>query len=495
MTALPLPLKNQPVMVLGAGVSGMAASRLLLHIGAQVSVVEDNPDAAQAAQHLDVPVYTMAEAAEHLSETSLVVTSPGLPPHHPFFAETTKAQIPVWGDVELCWHVDKAGLCGPSRVWIAITGTNGKTTTTGMTTDICRAAGMNAVACGNIGYPIEDALLDPGHPDVLVCELSSFQLHWAPSVKPLAGAVLNVDEDHIDWHGSVDAYAQAKGQVLNGLYGVVGLDDKRAAQLGKECSAHYVVGFRMGEPVRNEIGVHEDGLFDNAFGPNETARFLIECADIHPAGPAGILDAGAAAALAMAAGAMPEHVNDGLRNFEVAPHRNNVIVEKDGITYVDDSKATNPHAARSSMLGYEHIVWIAGGQLKGTDIVPLVREMKDRLRGAVVLGKDGDTIVNALRTHCEDIPVIRITTGDDGTDVPPPIAETEQAMKEAVAAAQEIAQPGDAVLLAPAAASYDMFRGYGHRGDLFAEYVCDSYGLPKLPDSTNKPQKARRSTS
>ncbi|MFY9189683.1 MAG: UDP-N-acetylmuramoyl-L-alanine--D-glutamate ligase [Lawsonella sp.] len=478
MVALPIPLKGESVMVLGAGVSGMAAARLLLHIGAQVSVVEDNPEVAQAAQHLDVPVYTMQEAISHVPETSLVVTSPGLPPHHSFFKETAKADIPVWGDVELCWHVDKAGLCGPSRVWIAVTGTNGKTTTTAMTTDICCAAGMNAVACGNIGYPIEDALLDPAHPDVLVCELSSFQLHWAPSIKPLAGAVLNVDEDHIDWHGSVDAYAQAKAQVLNGLYAVVGRDDKRARELGEECAAHNVIGFRMGEPLRGEIGVHEEGLFDNAFGPNETVRFLIECADITPSGPAGILDAGAAAALSMAAGAMPEHVNKGLQNFEVAPHRNNVILEQEGIAYVDDSKATNPHAARSSMLGYENIVWIAGGQLKDADIAPLIKEVKERLRGAVILGKDGDIIVRELKIHCPDIPVVRITTGDDGTDVPPPLPVTEQAMREAVTAAHEIAQPGDTVVLAPAAASYDMFRGYGHRGDLFAEYVCDLYDLP-----------------
>lgn len=488
MVALPIPLAGQQVMVLGAGVSGLAATRLLNHIGAHVILVEDNPDTARAAQHLAVPVCTMQEAEAHLSEVALVVTSPGFPPSHPFFAKAAAADVPVWGDVELSWHVDKAGLCGPARIWIAITGTNGKTTTTGMATAICREAGMNAVACGNIGYPIEDALLDPEHPDVLVCELSSFQLHWAPSVKPLAGAVLNVDEDHLDWHGSVEAYTQAKGQVLNGLYAIVGLDDKRASQLGQHCGAHYKVGFRTGQPLRDEIGVNEDGLFDNAFGPNEAARFLIECADITPAGPAGILDAGAAAALAMAAGARPEDVNKGLQNFHVAPHRNNIILEHAGITYVDDSKATNPHAARSSMLGYDSIVWVAGGQLKGADIEPLIKEMKDRLSGAVILGKDGDMIVDALAKYCPELPVRRITTGDDGTDTPPAPAETERAMQEAVAAAQDLAQAGDAIVLAPAAASYDMFRGYGHRGDLFAEKVCDLLGLPadNTDDSADK---------
>ena len=471
MPAMPIDLTDQKVFVLGAGVSGLAAARLLRHIGAIPIVVEDEDAARAKASDIADSVLTMAEAEDALSEAALVVTSPGIPPHHPFFTATTAANVPVWGDVELCWHVDKASLCGPSRVWLAVTGTNGKTTTVGMTTAICQQAGMSAVACGNIGYPIEEALLDPNHPDVLVCELSSFQLHWAPSVKPLAGALLNIDEDHLDWHGSVEAYAADKARVLNGLYAIVGLDDSRAAAAGDECSAQFVIGFRAGEPVRGQIGVHENGLFDNAFGPNDAARFLIECADIHPAGPAGVLDAGAAAALAMAAGAMPQDVNDALKDFVVAPHRNAVVTTIDGITYVDDSKATNPHAARSSMLGYSSIVWIAGGQLKGADITPLIDEVGARLRGAVIIGKDGDLIVNALHTARPEIPVVRIRTGDDGTDTPPPAEETEQAMVEAVAAAQEMAQSGDTVLLAPAAASYDMFTGYGQRGDLFATTI------------------------
>lgn len=471
MPAMPLDLTHQRVLVLGAGVSGRAAARLLQHIDANPILVEDNDAARADAAEEGVDILTMAEAEASLTDVTLVLTSPGIPPHHPFFAAAQAAHVPVWGDVELCWHVDKANLCGPSRVWLAVTGTNGKTTTVGMTTAICQEAGMFAVACGNIGYPIEDALLDPTHPEVLVCELSSFQLHWAPSVKPLAGAVLNIDEDHLDWHGSVDAYAAAKAQVLTGLYGIVGVDDARAAAAGKECSAQFVVGFRAGEPLRGQVGVHENGLFDNAFGPNEEARFLIECDDIHPSGPAGILDAGAAAALAMAAGAMPQDVNTALQNFEVAPHRNAVVGTVDGVTYVDDSKATNPHAARSSMLGYPSIVWVAGGQLKGADIAPLITDVKDRLRGAVILGKDGDLIVEELQRQLPELPVVRVTTGDDGTDTPPPAGETEQAMAEAVAAARTMAQSGDTVLLAPAAASYDMFTGYGQRGDLFAAEV------------------------
>ncbi|MEQ3835668.1 UDP-N-acetylmuramoyl-L-alanine--D-glutamate ligase [Lawsonella clevelandensis] len=471
MPAMPLDLTHRRVLVLGAGVSGRAAVRLLQHIDATAVLVDDNEAARAAAAELAVDIFTMAEAEASLAEVALVVTSPGIPPHHPFFAVAQAAGVPVWGDVELCWHVDKANLCGPSRVWLAVTGTNGKTTTVGMTTAICQQAGMSAVACGNIGYPIEDALLDPSHPNVLVCELSSFQLHWAPSVTPLAGALLNIDEDHLDWHGSVDAYAAAKAQVLTGLYGIVGVDDARAAAAGEECPAQFVVGFRTGEPLRGQVGVHENGLFDNAFGPNEEARFLIECADIHPSGPAGILDAGAAAALALAAGAMPQDVNTALQSFEVAPHRNAVVGTVDGVTYVDDSKATNPHAARSSMLGYPSIVWVAGGQLKGADIAPLISEVGERLRGAVILGKDGDLIVEALHRQLPQLPVVRVTTGDDGTDTPPPPAETEQAMAEAVAAARTMAQPGDIVLLAPAAASYDMFTGYGQRGELFAAEV------------------------
>ena len=155
----------------------------------------------------------------------------------------------------------------------------------------------------------------------------------------------------------------------------------------------------------------------------------------------------------------------------VAPHRNAVVATIEGVTYVDDSKATNPHAARSSMLGYSSIVWIAGGQLKGADIAPLIAEVGNRLRGAVILGKDGDLIVQALQQALPTLPVVRVRTGDDGTDTPPPPAQAAQAMVEAVAAARRLAQPGDTVLLAPAAASYDMFTGYAQRGDLFAAEV------------------------
>jgi UDP-N-acetylmuramoylalanine--D-glutamate ligase len=344
-----------------------------------------------------------------------------------------------------------------------VTGTNGKTTTTSMLHAMLVAAGRRALLCGNIGDPVLDVLDQPA--ELLAVELSSFQLHWAPSLRPEAGAVLNVAEDHLDWHQTMDAYARDKARVLDGRVAVVGLDDPVAAGLLSTAAAPVQVGFRLGEPAPGELGVRDGVLVDNAFG-NDVR--LAEAAAIPVAGPVGVLNALAAAALARAVDVPAEAIAEALSAFQVGRHRAEVIDVIDGVTYVDDSKATNPHAAQASITAYPRVVWIAGGLLKGASVDELVATVANRLVGAVLIGRDRRLIADALSRHAPDVPVVELVTGEDSGVQG---ANVTQLMAAVVDAARGIARPGDTVLLAPAGASFDQFSGYGQRGDAFASAV------------------------
>jgi UDP-N-acetylmuramoylalanine--D-glutamate ligase len=382
--------------------------------------------------------------------------------------------VPIWGDVELAWRLDSSGRYGAPRRWLVVTGTNGKTTTTSMLHAMLTAGGRRAVLCGNIGNPVLDVLAEPA--DFLAVELSSFQLHWAPSLRPEAGVVLNVAEDHLDWHGSMAAYASDKARVLDGRVAVVGLDDPVAASLLHNSAAPVRVGFRLGEPGSGELGVRDGVLVDNAFGDDVR---LADTATIPVAGPVGVLDALAAAALARAVDVPPEAIADGLAGFQVGRHRAEVVAVVDGITYVDDSKATNPHAAQASIAAYPRVVWVAGGLLKGASVAELVSQVAYRLVGAVLIGRDRALIADALSRHAPDVPVVEVVTGEDsgvqGTIVTRVKDEGrlvgDAVMTTAVDAARGLGGPGDTVLLAPAGASFDQFSSYGHRGDAFASAV------------------------
>jgi len=474
-------LSGAAVLVAGARVTGRAILAALTPLGARATLTDDSPSALTAFAQNGVAVIDPANAAEKIAEFDLVVTSPGLPPTAPVLVAAAAAGIPVWGDVELAWRLDNSARYGPARRWLVVTGTNGKTTTTSMLHAMLVAAGRRALLCGNIGDPVLDVLDQPA--ELLAVELSSFQLHRAPSLRPDAGVVLNVAEDHLDWHGTMDAYARDKARVLDGRVAVVGLDDPVAAGLLPTAAAPVRVGFRLGEPARGELGVRDGVLVDNAFG-DELA--LAETASIPVAGPVGVLDALAAAALARAVDVPPNAIADALAGFRVGRHRAEVIDILEGVRYVDDSKATNPHAAQASITAYPRVVWIAGGLLKGASVDELATAVANRLVGAVLIGRDRTLIRDALSRHAPDVPIVELATGED-SGVPGQIESavnhvtrvvdvsgrpvSDAVMAAVVDAARGLADPGDTVLLAPAGASFDQFSGYGQRGDAFASAV------------------------
>lgn len=436
------------VLVAGAGVSGSAAARALLRAGAEVLLTDrvagpDVPGARFVGGLADVP-----------AGVRLVVTSPGWRPDHPLLVAAAAAGVEVIGEVELAWRMRGAR----PAPWLAVTGTNGKTTTVQMLEAILRADGRRAVATGNVGLPLTGAVLEPDPYDVLAVELSSFQLHWSTTVAPQIAVVLNVAEDHLDWHGSMQAYVAAKARIYTPDAVVVfNADDAWSTRL-----ASGGVGFTLRTPPGpGQLGVVDGALVDNAFGAEVE---LAAVADIAVPGAHNVSNALAAAALARAYGVNPHAVRAGLRNFTSGRHRNTLVSTVDGVSYVDDSKATNPHAAAASLLAFDRVVWIAGGLLKGARVDDLVMTVADRLAGVVLLGADRGEIAAALARHAPDVPVTEVLSTDD------------VAMNEVVRVAARLAVPGDTVLLAPAAASMDMFVDYAARGQAFAAAVS---GLAK----------------
>ncbi|GAA0609901.1 UDP-N-acetylmuramoyl-L-alanine--D-glutamate ligase [Streptomyces crystallinus] len=454
------------ITVAGLGVSGVSAARALAGLGAVVTVVDGGDSGThreRAAELAEEGISVRLGDAETLPEgTGLVVTSPGWKPDSPLFAAAAEAGVDVVGDVEIAWR-----LRGPDAApWLAVTGTNGKTTTTQMLASILRAAGLRTAAVGNIGTPIVDVVLGEETYDVLAVELSSYQLHWAPSLRAHSAAVLNLAPDHLDWHGSMEAYAADKGRIYEGntvacVYNVADPateDLVREADVEEGCRA---IGFTLGTPGPSQLGVVDGILVDRAFVANrqKNAQELAEVGDINPPAPHNIANALAAAALARAFGVEPKAVRDGLRAFTPDAHRIAHIADVDEVAYVDDSKATNTHAAEASLAAYDPIVWIAGGLAKGASFDELVTRSAKRLRGVVLIGAERHLIAEALARHAPEVPVVDLDRTDTG------------AMSAAVREAAALAKPGDTVLLAPACASMDMFTNYNKRGEAFAEAV------------------------
>jgi UDP-N-acetylmuramoylalanine--D-glutamate ligase len=463
------PWDGVRAVVVGIGVSGFAAADNLLHIGATVTVLAES---ATEAQHekaallevLGATVRVGAGVTATLPEdVDLVVTSPGVPPTSPLITAAAGRGVPVWGEVELAWR-----LRDPERpgAWLCLTGTNGKTTTVQMLDGILRAHGVRSIACGNVGLPIVEAVMDPEPYDVYAVELSSFQLHYTHTMSADSAAVLNVAEDHLDWYDSMRDYAADKGRIYERVRNacVYNLADPVTEQLVRDADVvegARAIGFTLGTPAVGMLGVVDDVLCDRAFVDERehSAAELCTVKDLASDAPHFVANALAASALARSVDVPPVAVREGLRRFVPDGHRIADLGLVDDVRYVDDSKATNPHAAHSSLMAYDPVVWVAGGLAKGASFEDLVRGVRGRLRGAVLLGRDQGVIADALARHAPDVPVIAVDGGDTSV------------MDRVVGAAAGLARPGDTVLLAPGCASMDMFANYGARGDAFAESV------------------------
>lgn len=454
------------VCVAGLGVSGPPAARELAALGARVTAVDsraDEPRRELARELADsgVTVLLGDSPAQTLPDgTDLVVTSPGWRPDAPLLAAAAAAGVPVIGDIELAWRLRPELPDGSRQQWLAVTGTNGKTTTVRMLAAMLGAAGHRTVAAGNVGTSAVAAVTSPDPYPVIAVELSSFQLHWSATLRPFAAVVLNVAAHHLDWHGDIGSYARDKGRIYTpGTVAVYNADDPRSGELAAMArEPARVVAFRLDAPGQGEVGVADGYLVDRAFGDGTR---LAAVSDVRPAAPHNVANALAAAALARAYGVRPDAVAGGLAAFLPEPHRISLVARVGEVDYIDDSKATNPHAAAASLAAYPSVVWVAGGLFKGADedVDELVAAAAPRLRAVVLLGADRARIAGALARHAPDVPVVEATGTDTG------------AMDLVVKEAARLAGPGDTVLLAPAAQSFDMFRDYPARGDAFAAAV------------------------
>lgn len=464
------------VGVLGVGIAGFSCADVLMQLGATVTLIDSAQDDKQQerAGILGSLGATVALGATELPSTEfdLVVTSPGLPPAHQFHLQATAREIPIWGELELAWHVRSPTSAAP---WLCVTGTNGKTTTTLMLESILTAGGYRTVAAGNIGNSLVDVVMHDDL-DVIAIEVGAPQLPFVYSMSPWASACLNIAHDHIDHFGSFSDYFDSKARIFRNTQFAAIYNDLDPQTLTMVEQADVVegcraIGFTRGIPGLSMVGIVDGALVDRAFIQNrrDTAQELALVSDIRPVAVHNTENALAAAALARAFGSQfadpgentiaPSAVREGLRSFTPAGHRIAHIDSVAGVDYVDDSKATNAHAAHTSLLGYPSVVWIAGGLAKGQTFDSLVESIRDHLRAVILIGTDADVIADALQRHAPNVPRITLTTRDTS------------AMEEAVRAASDIAQPGDTVLLAPGCASWDMFTDYAHRGDLFAQSV------------------------
>ena len=449
------------VLVTGAGISGVGIARLLADLNVDVLIADANETARDRAMEVaDVAGIHPDQALAELSRFSCVVTSPGWRPDTPLLRAAQAAGLEVLGDVELCYRLDRASVFGPPRTWMVVTGTNGKTTTTSMLASIMQHAGYQAEAVGNIGVSVAEAISAPQRIDVLVAELSSFQLHWSSQLVPDVGVLLNLAEDHIDWHGSMAAYAAAKAKVLAAPLAIAGLDDA----LVQQYVTTPVMSFTMHPPQVGQVGVTDGTIVDNLHG---TTRNIVPVAGLEPPGPAGIYDALAAtaAAVALVPDLQPSVIAQALQSFKVAGHRGQQVAEARGIVAIDNSKATNPHAADSALAGHDSVIWVAGGQLKGAEVDALIARHAHRLKAVALMGVDRNIIRESVEKHAPGVPIF-VT---DDTD-------PQSAMDAVCAWAVTQASSGDAIVLAPAAASLDMYTGMGQRGVLFAESVSAHLG-------------------
>ncbi len=448
-----LELQGKNGLVLGLGDTGLSLARWLDRHGARVTVADSRAAPPHAARlGAEVPTATLVTGPyrqQEFAEADFIAISPGVPLAEPLVAAAVRRGVPVAGDIELFAQAIPAG----ARV-LAITGSNGKSTVTEMVGAMCREAGLNTVVAGNIGLPVLDALEKAGKsgalPDVWVLELSSFQLETTASLAATAATVLNVSEDHLDRYSGIKDYAAAKARIFRGG-GVQVLNREDTLSRSMALPGSSVATFGLDEPWRaGEWGLRRaDGeLWLAQGGANRMRASELPLAGLHNA-------ANALAALALCDSLQLPHAPllAALRSFRGLPHRVEKVAEIGGVTYYDDSKGTNVGATAAALSGMPgKVVLIAGGDGKGQDFSPLRAVVAQHARAVLLIGRDAPLIRAAL-DGCA-VPLINTAT-----------------LEDAVAQAAAVAQPGDAVLLSPACASWDMFRNYAHRAEVFIAAV------------------------
>ena len=445
-------LRDSHLLLFGAGVTGRSTEEFLLRHGARVTVLDEKSHDSKAVKDLtDVD----------LSEFSLAIVSPGWKPDHPWISQARAAGISLLSEIDLAWRAKEE--IAPHQRWLGVTGTNGKTTTVQMAEAIALAANIKAQACGNVGTTVIEAV-SANEADLLIVELSSFQLEWSSEFKLEAAVILNIAPDHLDWHGNFDAYARAKFRIFDhAKIAIINISDPSIAERSSQLSVRSIT-FSLGTPAVHSIGLVENLAIDRAFVSGD-AEVLFELSDVTPAAPHNILNAMAAAALLRAIGIPAEAIAEALRNFRLDHHRLEVVGEFSGTTWIDDSKATNPHAAMAALQSQSRAIWIAGGLAKGAAMDELVTKVGSRIKAAILIGTDAATIDSALQRLAPHVPRQLISPTLSGAAL----------MKEVVARAKSLASPGDIVLLAPACASMDQFKNYAERGDLFAAAVREAH--------------------
>lgn len=427
------------VLVLGAAVSGRAAATLLRSLGEKVVVYDADPNALSGVDADET--YGGAWLPGLLDGSDLVVTSPGIAPSSPPLAAAIASDLPVWSELELAWR----HLSAPVRARLgAVTATNGKTTVTEAAAAMLVASGCDAAAAGNIGNPLcAEVGTDR---DALVVEASSFQLAFVERFHAPAAVLLNVAPDHLDWHGTVDQYIASKQRILERQ-----TTDDIVVYDGDDAGAVAAVASALGR----RIAVSGRRVTPDGFGRDGASLrcgdLVLSTDDLARRDDVFVVDLAAAAAVALHLGATAEGVATAARQYRPGRHRRQLVAEWDGVRWVDDSKATNPHAALASIRSFDSVVLIAGGRAKGLDLTPLAAE--PGVRQVIGIGEAGPALVAAS------------PTGRLAAD-----------MAEAVRIAAEVAEPGDTVLLAPGAASFDMFASYAERGDTFAALVEEARG-------------------
>jgi UDP-N-acetylmuramoylalanine--D-glutamate ligase len=457
-------LADARVLVLGGGVTGRSVAKVLSHMGAEISVYDENE-----SSEFDFNRVTLGEVSD--TNWAASVISPGWSPNHPIIADLRNREILLLNEIDLAWEIKQQ--VAPEQKWLAVTGTNGKTSTVELTEAILKAAGVNAFACGNVGTPVIDAVTSDPRYDYLILELSSFQLHWAESAEFVAGSILNIALDHIDWHGSFAEYAKAKLDLLSrSVTAILNGDDASVVEGSANWQGRKIF-YTLQTPKPGELGLVENLLVDRAFvvDPMEAAMFC-ELNEVQPTAPHSVSNALAAAGLARAIGIDHEVIREAIKKFRPGRHRIELVLEQDGIRWIDDSKATNPHAAQASLMSELSVIWIAGGLAKGAEMSELIAQVGSRLRGTVLIGTDRELIAHELQSKFPNVALVRVDPkpGHDRSSA------DNEFMNQIVAEAKFLAQSGDAVLLAPACASMDQFLSYGDRGDRFAKSVREIVG-------------------